>query len=141
MPHRSPAPTVDILIELAGGGLVLIARKFEPHGWAIPGGFVDYGESLADAAVREAREETSLEVTLTELLGCYSSPDRDPRRHAISTVFIARASGAPCAADDAQEIGVFTEATLPTPLCFDHATILEDYFRYRRTGTRPPLGR
>ncbi|HEY3356629.1 MAG TPA: NUDIX hydrolase [Polyangia bacterium] len=141
MPHRSPAATVDIIIELAGGGIVLIERKFAPHGWAIPGGFVDYGEKLSAAAVREAREETSLDVTLTDLLGCYADPARDPRQHTISTVFVARAAGRPVAADDAQGIGVFTQAALPAPLCFDHATILADYFRFRQTGARPPLDR
>lgn len=140
MHERCPAPTVDIIIEVERG-IVLISRKFEPHGWAIPGGFVDYGERLAGAAVREAREETSLEVTLTELLGCYSDPGRDRRRHTISTVFLARAAGRPVAADDAADIGVFTEESLPAPLCFDHATILADYFRYRATGARPPLDR
>ncbi len=141
MEQRSPAPTVDIIIELAGGGIVLVQRKFPPHGWAIPGGFVDYGERLATAAVREAREETSLDVTLTELLGCYSDPQRDARRHTISTVFVARAEGQPVAADDAAALGVFTRDTLPAPLCFDHATILADYFRFRAGGERPPLDR
>jgi len=141
MEQRSPAPTVDIIIEVPGGGIVLVQRKFPPHGWAIPGGFVDYGERLADAAVREAREETSLDVTLLSLLGCYSDPQRDPRRHTISTVFVARADGQPVAADDAATAGVFTHDRLPTPLCFDHATILEDYFRYRASGAMPPLDR
>jgi 8-oxo-dGTP diphosphatase len=141
MHDRSPAPTVDIIIELDGRGIVLIERRFEPHGWAIPGGFVDYGERLSAAAVREAREETSLEVSLTELLGCYSDPRRDARRHTISTVFVARATGQPVAADDAAAVGVFTQHTLPAPLCFDHATILADYFHYRHRGARPPLDR
>jgi 8-oxo-dGTP diphosphatase len=141
MEPRSPAPTVDIIIELAGGGIVLVQRKFPPPGWAIPGGFVDYGERLSDAAVREAREETSLEVSLVALLGCYSDPRRDARRHTISTVFIARADGQPVAADDAAATGVFTRDQLPAPLCFDHATILSDYFRYREGGALPPLDR
>jgi len=141
MDQRSPAPTVDIIIEVPGGGIVLVQRKFPPHGWAIPGGFVDYGERLADAAVREAREETSLDVTLVALLGCYSDPRRDARRHTISTVFIARAEGQPVAADDAAAAGIYTRDRLPAPLCFDHATILEDYFRYRSSGAPPPLDR
>ena len=141
MEQRSPAPTVDIIIEVPGGGIVLVQRKFPPHGWAIPGGFVDYGERLADAAVREAREETSLDVTLVSLLGCYSDPRRDPRRHTISTVFIARADGQPVAADDAAATGVFTRDQLPAPLCFDHDTILADYYRYRTSGATPPLDR
>jgi 8-oxo-dGTP diphosphatase len=141
MEHRSPAPTVDIIIELAAGGIVLVQRKYPPLGWAIPGGFVDYGERLADAAVREAREETSLAVTLTALLGCYSDPARDPRRHTISAVYVAGAAGQPVAADDAAAVGVFTRETLPAQLCFDHATILDDYFRYRERGELPPLDR
>jgi 8-oxo-dGTP diphosphatase len=125
---RNPVPTVDILIELDGGGIVLIERKNEPHGWAIPGGFVDYGETVEQAAVRESKEETSLDVTLVRQFHVYSDPARDPRRHTLTVVFIARASGTPVAADDAKGIGVFTRETLPAPLCFDHATILEDYF-------------
>jgi len=127
--YRNPTPTVDIIIGVDGGGIVLIMRRNEPVGWAIPGGFVDYGESLEDAAVREAREETSLDVTLDGQLGTYSSPDRDPRQHTISTVFMARGAGTPRAGDDAAEIGVFTEETLPQPLMFDHREILGDYFR------------
>ena len=141
MEQRSPAPTVDIIIELAAGGIVLVQRKFPPLGWAIPGGFVDYGERLAAAAVREAREETSLDVTLTDLLGCYSDPRRDARRHTISTVYVARAEGRPVAADDAAALGVFTRDNLPAPLCFDHAIILADYFRFRASGERPPFDR
>jgi 8-oxo-dGTP diphosphatase len=141
MEQRSPAPTVDIIIELTSGGIVLVQRKFPPLGWAIPGGFVDYGERLATAAVREAREETSLDVTLVALLGCYSDPRRDARRHTISTVFVARADGQPVAADDAAAVGVFTSDQLPAQLCFDHATILSDYFRYRASGALPPLDR
>jgi 8-oxo-dGTP diphosphatase len=125
---RNPVPTVDILIELDGGGIVLIERKNEPHGWAIPGGFVDYGETVEQAAVRESKEETSLDVTLVRQFHVYSDPARDPRRHTLTVVFIARASGTPVAADDAKGIGVFTRETLPAPLCFDHAAILEDYF-------------
>jgi 8-oxo-dGTP diphosphatase len=127
----SPVPTVDIIIELASGGIVLIRRKNPPLGWALPGGFVDYGESLEEAARREAREETSLDVDLVRQLHTYSRPDRDPRGHAISTVFIARAGGRPRAADDAAALGVFTRESLPAPLAFDHAEILDDYFNQR----------
>lgn len=134
---RNPAPTVDIVIELEGGGIVLIRRKNPPLGWALPGGFIDYGESAEAAAIREAREETSLEVRLVELLHVYSDPHRDPRTHTIAIVFIARAEGVPHAADDATEAGVFSEHDLPTPLVFDHAQILHDYFTYKRTGQRP----
>jgi ADP-ribose pyrophosphatase YjhB (NUDIX family) len=134
--QRKPAPTVDVVIELADG-IVLIERKNPPHGWALPGGFVDYGERVEDAARREAQEETGLDVELTALLGVYSDPARDPRGQTISTVFVGRATGRPQAADDAAAAGVFTERTLPRPLAFDHAAILADYFRFRRTGARP----
>ncbi len=126
--YRNPLPTVDIIIEVEDRGIVLIKRKNPPLGWAIPGGFVDYGESLEDAAAREAKEETGLDVSLIRQLHTYSRPDRDPRHHAISTVFIARAVGTPAAADDAAEIGLFTRYHLPHPLVFDHREILEDYF-------------
>ena len=125
---RNPLPTVDIIIELQGG-IVLIKRKNPPYGWALPGGFVDYGESVEAAAVREAKEETSLCVQLTKLLGVYSDPDRDPRQHTVSTVFIARADGTPQAADDALEVAVFGQAALPESLAFDHHRILKDYYR------------
>ena len=128
--HRNPIPTVDIIIELDAGGIILIKRAKEPFGWAIPGGFVDYGESLEDAARREAWEETSLKVELLRQLGAYSAPDRDPRHHTISIVFLARAQGKPEARDDALEVGVFTEEDLPSPLAFDHAKILADYFSF-----------
>jgi ADP-ribose pyrophosphatase YjhB (NUDIX family) len=126
--YRNPFPTVDIIIEIQGRGIVLIKRKNTPLGWAIPGGFVDYGESLEKAAVREALEETSLKVELTRQLHTYSDPQRDPRHHTITTVFIARAQGQPVAADDAQEAGIFNEDNLPEPLVFDHQEILHDYF-------------
>ena len=127
---RNPFPTVDIIIELPDG-IVLIRRKNPPHGWAIPGGFVDYGESLEQAAAREAKEETSLDVELVRQFHTYSDPKRDPRFHTVSTVFIARASGTPRAADDAAELAVFRKDSLPEPLCFDHAKILDDYFNSR----------
>ena len=126
--YHNPIPTVDIIIAVEGG-IVLIMRKNNPVGWAIPGGFVDYGESLENAAVREAKEETSLDVVLGEQLHTYSRPDRDPRQHTISTVFTATATGILRAGDDAAQVGVFTENTLPEPLMFDHREILDDYFR------------
>ncbi|MFA4915149.1 MAG: NUDIX hydrolase [Syntrophales bacterium] len=129
--YRNPFPTADIIIELDETGIVLIKRKNPPHGWAIPGGFVDYGESLEEAAVREAKEETGLDVILLKQLHTYSRPDRDPRHHTITTVFIARASGTPAAAADAAEIGIFTKENLPSPLMFDHKQILADYFNQR----------
>jgi len=129
--YRNPIPTVDIIIELEDKGIILIKRAKEPFGWAIPGGFVDYGESLEDAARREAREETSLKVELLGQFGAYSDPERDPRHHTISVVFLARARGRPEARDDAIEVGVFTKEDLPSPLAFDHAQILADYFAYK----------
>lgn len=117
---------MDIIIEVAGG-IILIERKNKPFGWALPGGFVDYGESLEQAAVREALEETGLNVRLIRQLKTYSDPDRDPRHHTISTVFIATAAGFPIAGDDAARTGVFARHNLPL-LVFDHAQILADYF-------------
>lgn len=128
--HRNPVPTVDTIIETQGG-IVLIRRRNPPPGWAIPGGFVDYGETVEAAAVREAREETGLDVTLVRLLGVYSDPRRDDRMHTISTVFVAAARGLPVAADDAAEAAVFTADNLPDQIAFDHRQILADYFRGR----------
>lgn len=124
--YKNPFPTVDIIIEV-GKGIVLIERKNPPHGWALPGGFVDYGESLEQAAVREAKEETGLDVTLTSQFHTYSSPERDPRFHTISTVFIATAEGVPLGADDACQAQIFIQNNLP-PLVFDHHRILAEYF-------------
>lgn len=124
--YRNPFPTVDIIIEL-DNGIVLIERKNKPFGWALPGGFVDYGESLESAAVREAREETSLEISDLRLLGCYSDPARDDRMHTISTVYIATGQGTPLAADDALNLAIYSLDSLPEPLCFDHARIIADY--------------
>ena len=133
---RNPLVTVDIIIEV-GGGIVLIERKNPPHGWALPGGFVDYGESLESAAVREAKEETSLDVVLTEQFYAYSDPARDARHHTVSTVFIATANGTPRGADDAKTARVFREDEIPAPIVFDHARILRDYFLFKKTGRRP----
>lgn len=129
--YRNPTPTVDIIIEVEGApgsrNIVLIKRKNPPHGWAIPGGFVDYGETLETAAVREAMEETSLQVRLVRQFHTYSDPSRDPRQHTISTVIIATASGVPAGADDAAEARVFSIDDLPSPMAFDHGEILRDY--------------
>jgi 8-oxo-dGTP diphosphatase len=135
--YRNPVPTVDVIVE-RNGGVVLIRRRNPPHGWALPGGFVDEGEPLHAAALREAREETSLEVVLEEQFFCYSDPRRDPRRHTLSVVFIGRARGTPVASDDARAVAVFALDDLPTPMAFDHAAILADYHRYRHSGVRPP---
>lgn len=129
--YQNPIPTVDIIIEIASKGIVLIKRKNPPFGWAIPGGFVDYGESLEEAAIREAKEETNLDVKLLRQFHTYSDPHRDPRHHSISTVYIAKAEGRPQAKDDASEIGVFTESSLPNEIAFDHRLILQDYFQNR----------
>ncbi len=136
MKPAPPVPTVDVIIE-AGDRIVLIRRKHPPPGWAIPGGFIDAGEKAQDAAVREAMEETGLQVALTDLLGVYSDPARDPRRHTISTVYIGKAEGTPSGGDDAAEARLFSERDLPSPLAFDHAQILADYFRFKKTGERP----
>lgn len=127
--YRNPLLTVDIIIQI-DQGVVLIKRRNPPHGWALPGGFVDYGESVETAAAREAKEETGLDVTLREQFHVYSDPSRDPRHHTVSVVFIAEAAGIPGAADDAAQAGVFTEDSWPRPLAFDHDRILTDYFRY-----------
>ncbi len=136
---RNPAPTVDVVIRLAGDRVVLIRRRNPPHGWALPGGFVDEGEPLDRAAAREALEETGLAVTLEEQFHSYSDPRRDPRRHTITTVFLGRASGEPRGADDAAEARAFAWDALPTDLVFDHREILADVRRYLLTGARRAL--
>lgn len=135
--RRGPSPTVDVVIALPGDRVVLVRRKYPPPGWALPGGFVEEGETLEAAAVREAREETGLEVELTDLLYVYSDPGRDPRRHTLSAVFVGCASGEPEGADDAEEARGFTWSALPVPIAFDHGQILGDARRYLLTGARP----
>jgi 8-oxo-dGTP diphosphatase len=129
--HRNPVPAVDIIIEYEDRGLVLIRRANPPLGWALPGGFVEYRESLETAATREAREETGLQVHLLGQLHTYSDPQRDPRQHVITTVFVARGHGTPRPADDALELGIFPPEALPQDLAFDHGQILADYLRVR----------
>ncbi|HEX8440322.1 NUDIX hydrolase [Archangium sp.] len=138
-PYKNPLPTVDCIIELPGERIVLIRRKNPPLGWALPGGFVNEGERYDLAAVREAKEETGLDVELVEQFFTYSDPRRDPRKHTVSTVFIGRAQGEPQGADDAAEAKAFPLAALPPELCFDHGTILADYLAYKRTGQRRKL--
>lgn len=132
--YRNPFPTVDIIIETVTAdkeGIVLIKRKNPPYGWAIPGGFVDYGESLEQAAVREAEEETSLKVKLKRQFHTYSDPSRDPRHHTVTTVYIASASGNPAGQDDAAEARIFGKDEIPDEMAFDHKSILDDYFNNR----------
>lgn len=141
--YRNPAPTVDLLIELIdrpSRPLVLVERLNPPHGWALPGGFVDYGESVETAACREAEEETGLSVRLVEQFHVYSDPSRDPRKHTLSVVFLATATGEPQAGDDAKHLDVFEPWNLPHNLCFDHDRILQDYLDYRHHNQRPRLG-
>jgi 8-oxo-dGTP diphosphatase len=123
---------VDLIIEYEDQGLVLIDRGKPPFGWALPGGFVEYGETLEAAARREAQEETGLKVTLLGQFHTYSDPQRDPRQHTITTVFVARGHGTPRAADDARALAIFSPSGLPATLAFDHARILADYLKVRQ---------
>jgi 8-oxo-dGTP diphosphatase len=131
--YRNPVPTVDIIIEYEDQGLVLIERLKPPYGWALPGGFVEYGETLEEAARREAQEETGLDVKLLGQFHAYSDPERDPRQHTITTVFVARGHGHPQAASDAKSLAIFPPGQLPSPLAFDHDRILQDYLKVRKT--------
>lgn len=137
----TPLIAVDTIIRLLDydNKIVLIERKNLPYGWALPGGFVDVGERLEVAAVREAKEETSLDVELVGLLGIYSDPARDPRGHTITPVYIANANGEPVAADDAKNVLILDAGNLDRPLAFDHELILSDYRRYLKTGEVAPL--
>jgi 8-oxo-dGTP diphosphatase len=139
---ETPYLSADIIIELLdhpGRPIVLIERKNPPYGWAIPGGFVDRGERVETGARREAREETGLEVVLTGLLGVYSNPQRDPRFHTATAVYVAQAHGTPVAADDAKDFRIVPVDDLPKNLAFDHGLVLSDYLTYRKTGQVAPL--
>lgn len=130
--HTGPSLTVDIIIRMGDPEhVVLVKRNNPPHGWALPGGFVDAGETVEHAAVREALEETQLQVTLDRQFHVYSDPLRDPRQHTVSVVFLGTAEGTPVGADDAAEAATFARQSLPSPLVFDHGRILEDYFTQR----------
>jgi 8-oxo-dGTP diphosphatase len=137
--YRNPTPTVDVVILLRGDRVVLIERRNEPPGWALPGGFVDEGETLEAAALREAREETGLAVELLEQFHSYSDPRRDPRRHTVTTVFLGCAAGEPSGGDDAASAAAFPWTRLPASIAFDHAEILADVRRYLLTGARRRL--
>jgi 8-oxo-dGTP diphosphatase len=140
--YQNPVPTVDLIIELIcrpNRPILLIERLNPPHGWALPGGFVDYGETVEAAAQREAKEETGLDIQLIEQFQVYSDPARDSRLHTISIVFIATATGEPQAGDDAQSLGIFEYWQMPANLCFDHNRILQNYWNYRHHGIRPNL--
>ncbi len=133
-----PLLTVDAILEVDAGSVVLVRRRFEPLGWALPGGFVQCGESLEDACRREVLEETGLEIEALEQMHAYSDPGRDPRRPTVTVVFVARARGTPRGGDDAAEAAAFPLNDIPQPLCFDHGRILEDYrLRLRRLGAAP----
>ena len=143
MTYRNPVPTVDIIIELVDRPhrpIILIERLNSPFGWAIPGGFIDYGELAEVAARREAQEETGLAEELVEQFHVYSDPSRDPRQHTMSVVFLAMAKGEPRAGDDAKNIGIFEFWRIPDNLCFDHDRVVRDYWQYRHYRIRPRLG-
>lgn len=139
-PPKTPRLTVDIIIQLVDepGAIVLIERRHPPRGLALPGGFVDVGERLEQAAIREAREETGLDIHLQALLGCYSDPSRDERGHTVSAVYVARASGSPVAGDDAARCQIVIATRVGAALAFDHRRILDDYLVFLLTGRGPP---
>ena len=133
---RNPFPTVDVIVERGDNKILLVRRTNPPLGWALPGGFIDYGEQSEDAARREVLEETGVSVLLTDLLGVYSAPDRDPRHHTLTVVYIGRSRDAVVAGDDAAEAAEFSLDALP-PMAFDHARILRDYVHFKATGVLP----
>ena len=132
-PSESPRLTVDLIIQMKGDAhqIVLVRRRNPPAGWALPGGFVDYGETVENAAAREALEETSLRVKQLRQFHVYSEPQRDPRGHTVSVVFIAAAEADPVGGDDAAEAQVFSVDALPQEIAFDHRQIIQDYLEQR----------
>jgi ADP-ribose pyrophosphatase YjhB (NUDIX family) len=128
MRPKTPDLTVDIIIEY-NDNIVLIKRKNPPYGWALPGGFVDYGETVESAAAREAKEETSLDLIDLQQFKVYSDPSRDPRGHSVSVVFTAKGKGILKPDSDAANAKLFDRNNLPENITFDHRQILEDYFR------------
>lgn len=138
--HGNPSPTADVVIYHHDRGIVLVERGNEPFGMALPGGFVDMGETVEQAAVREMKEETGLDVELLGVLGVYSDPKRDPRFPTMTTTFVGQVANpdAICAGDDAAKAAFFPLDNLPTPLCFDHAKAVE-HFRQFLAGQRPLL--
>jgi len=133
---KTPYLTTDGIVEIYDEkehflGIVLIERKNPPYGFALPGGFVDEGESVEDACRREMKEEISLDVSIESLLGVYSDPSRDPRFHTASIVYICRANAKPIAADDAKKAFIVSLEDLElNKLVFDHSKILQDYLEF-----------
>ncbi len=134
---RNPFPTVDVVVERGDGRILLVRRSNPPIGWALPGGFIDYGESAEAAARREVEEECGVGVLLTDLLGVYSRPDRDPRHHTLTVVYVGRSRDPVRPGDDAADVQEFSLDSLPEDLVFDHAQIVRDYAHLKETGTRP----
>jgi argininosuccinate lyase len=129
--YKNPSLTVDCIIE-KDNKVLLISRKNYPFGYALPGGYVDYNESVEQAVIREMKEETNLEIVEPKLFGVYSDPARDPRSHTVSVVFYAKTSANPMAGDDAKDLGFFDLDNLPEPIVFDHSKILKDYNEFRK---------
>jgi ADP-ribose pyrophosphatase YjhB (NUDIX family) len=130
--YRGPRVSADVIVTI-GGKILLVKRRNPPYGWAIPGGFIEYGESAEDAAARELREETGIGLEDLAQFHVYSEPGRDPRFHTVTVVFTATSSDTPIAGDDAAEISLFNPDELPSPLAFDHGQILEDYLGSLKT--------
>lgn len=131
METQKIALSVDAIIDMGAGLIVLIERQNEPHGWALPGGFVEQGECLEDAVIREVKEETGLEIEIIRQFHTYSDPKRDPRHQSVSTVFVTRGMGTPKASSDAKAVGLYHQFNLPENIPFDHRQILDDYFLNR----------